>query len=152
MAIVLNRATVVYIIIFLCFCVGIWVVLSMGTTYLVAPPDLTGKWRSQETDLPANSFTIAQSGEFIQLNLDHGPQLDLRLTNWQGDQGKDTVKPLKLEGSGGWIVTLTPASMGNSYQFNFQPPAGTDPKMAGTWRCQRGDRPIRATTAGSPPN
>ena len=152
MAIVLNRASVVYLIIFLCFCVGIWVVLSLGTTYLVAPPDLSGKWRSLDSDSPANAFSISQSGQFVQLCIDHGPQLDLRLTDWEGDPEKDTAKPLTLAGSGGWIVTLTPLSMGNCYQFNFQPPPGADPKLAGSWHCLRGDKLVRATPTTSPTN
>ena len=40
----LNRASLVYLVAFSVFAIGIWVILELGTAFLTAPRDLAGHW------------------------------------------------------------------------------------------------------------
>jgi hypothetical protein len=132
MPLVLNRAAIVYLIAFIVFCIGIWAVLSLGSAYSQAPPDLSGSWRKQD---PAGTqtFAIRQSGRFIQLQFAGGnSRLDLIMNPPERGQS-----PLTLIGEG-WTITVTNLTAAGA-DFDIQPPKSADQSPAGNYSLQRED-------------
>jgi hypothetical protein len=94
---VVNRAAVVYLVMVLVLVGGLWAVLAIGAG-LEPPQDLAGKWQLSAGTPPnglPNSLSawgpemqIEQSGRFFQIFTEHGPKLDLKLTE---DDGKRVV-------------------------------------------------------------
>jgi hypothetical protein len=63
--------------------IGLWTIVSLGSIFLHAPPDLAGKWELRPTNAasntqPAHVLTIQQSGLFLEANLD-GKNYSLRM-------------------------------------------------------------------------
>jgi hypothetical protein len=118
------------------FGVALWMLLNWGSSHLKAPVDLTGNWQPQgELAQAAHSFNIRQSGRFIELAFENGPQIDLTLTVSSPIDPKtiDGGERLTLEGDG-WQV-LTTGRMGNDWrQFDFHPPAEHGTGWSGVYR------------------
>ena len=137
----MNRPMLVYLGVFGVFCVGIWVVLAMGSGHLVAPPDLSGPWRLvDQTGGGKPGFVIHQSGRFIQLNFDQGPKLDLILQPTNPSSSMQSVPGMTLIGDG-WEITATPGLEHDATEFAFKPPATEDQSLAGQWEYERGEKP-----------
>ena len=80
----MSRATTVYVVMFVCLVVGLWVVLAYGAT-LRAQPDLSGTWELANdvslAGLPSlgRTLRVEQSGQFIRFAFDQGHDLDLKV-------------------------------------------------------------------------
>jgi hypothetical protein len=132
MPLVLNRAATVYLIAFLLFCVGIWAVLSLGSAYATAPPDLSGSWHSQDKG-PDRTFAIKQSGRFIQLQFaGQDDRLDLLLTHPATSQS-----PLVLTGDG-WQIAVSNLTA-SAADFSFSSPTRRADASPMTFHFQRED-------------
>jgi hypothetical protein len=154
----LNRATLVYLAIFVVFATGISMVLELGSAYLIAPTDLAGQWRArdQRPDNKNETFTIHQSGRFFQLVFDHGPRLDLVLQQSNQSPAMQADSKMTLAGDG-WEVTAAPAPAMDAMEFVFKPPAAEDQSPAGRFEYERADRPTGnhpspLTAASNSPN
>jgi hypothetical protein len=155
----LNRANSVYLCVFAGFLIGIWVILDLGSAFLTAPRDLSGRWQLVNTpatiETPAAfspaSFSIAQSGRYLRFAFDHGPSLDLVLAESTGNNNQQT---LTFQGQG-WNVTGTGPLFGDSLSFTFQPPPSSRPSpSSGTYQRERmgqEDPPQLQSTAPKPP-
>ncbi len=145
MAGALNRATSAYVVVFVIFIVGIWVILDLGTAFLTAPRDLSGTWRLTgqpgTADAPPPAFNIAQSGRFLRFTFDRGSVADLVMS--KVTDGNRVV--LTFAGQG-WTVTGTGSPVSDSMAFDFHAPAELAPPPAGTYQRQR----MGGDTAPSP--
>jgi hypothetical protein len=83
----MTRASSVYVIMLLVFGGGLWLILLVGSTFLTAPPDLSGRWflsdspiaDTQEFDPEDKSMAIEQSGKFLRLTFPETPPIDLKM-------------------------------------------------------------------------
>jgi hypothetical protein len=133
MPLVLNRAAIVYLIAFIVFCIGIWAVLSLGSAYASAPPDLSGSWRKLDPDA-SPTFAIKQSGRFVQMQFaEKNLRLDLILNQPQSGQS-----PLTLTGDG-WTITVVGLTPDGPANFIIQPPPAADQSLAGNNLLERED-------------
>ncbi len=110
--VIVSRPTVVYIGMLLVLVIGLWAVLAMGA-HVSAPEDLAGKWQLQSTvrGIPDDTMTIEQSGRFFQVIFEHGPHLDLKLT--------DDLQPLHLiDGDTKLVIAGQPGSDDKTMQLN----------------------------------
>jgi hypothetical protein len=154
----LNRANSVYLCVFAGFVIGIWVILDLGSAYLTAPRDLSGRWclvNAPGTIGTPAAFSIAQSGRYLRFAFDHGPGIDLILA-----ESMDTdQKILRFQGQG-WNVTGTESLNGDGLNFTFLPPnRSIQSPPSGTYQRQRMGQedptPLQSTTQQpqpSPPN
>jgi hypothetical protein len=151
----LNRANSVYLCVFAGFVIGIWVILDLGSAYLTAPRDLSGRWRlvngPAAVETPA-AFSIAQSGRYLRFAFDRGPSLDLVLAESTDNNNRQT---LTFQGQG-WNVTGTGSLYGDSLNFTFQHPALSGPSLpSGTYlreRMGQEDSPPLQSTVQPPPS
>jgi hypothetical protein len=119
-----NRATIVYLFIFALFCVGIWLILEIGSVRLVAAPNLNGQWQADESNpstAQASDFEIDQSGKYLQLSFAN-PRRTLNLVLIATDS--TTQPPRNLLQGQGWEISAVGPDRHHRYQFTFQPPPG----------------------------
>ena len=148
----LNRASSAYLCIFAVFFLGIWVIIEVGSAYLTAPRDLSGKWQleadpaTEPSDAPPlDAFTIDQSGKYLRLTLENSSNIDVIMTQTANAPGGANWQSLSLEGQG-WHVTGSGPESGNELDFKFEPPDSQPSPRSGTYRRERIDQP------NTPPN
>ena len=129
----MSKATTVYLGLFALLVVGLWLILSFGSK-LTAPTDLSGNWEliSPDAKSPSGEMSIDQSGRYIQLTFDKGPQLSLHMVE---DQPQRIV--LKDEH---WTITFESVAEADEYQVIAQGP------QPGQWRTRKSE----AETAAQP--
>jgi hypothetical protein len=148
LAFALNRATSVYLCVFAVFVIGIWMILELGSALLTAPRDLSGNWRlltAGSTQTPAQ-FNISQSGRYVRIAVDRGPQFDVVLARHTDPEGTT----FNFQGDG-WTVTGSGSSVGDSLKFTFQPPNSVQPPPTGTYQRQRMGQEIASAVQSSTP-
>lgn len=130
----MNRATGVYVIMFLIFGSGLWLILSLD--WLVqAPPDLAGTWKLQPISAPgrfkhADEITVQQSGKFIEITfLNTGERLPMRLVSVDPSPNSATSVDIRLKSSPGMIFSGNP----RGDRFRVQ----TDEKQPHIWNAVR---------------
>lgn len=135
MRIALNRANSVYLCVFAIFVLGIWAILDLGSAYLTAPRDISGSWRLINPPSAPDSaagFSVDQSGRYVRFAFDHGPKVDVILTQSKSPSGQT----LHFQGDG-WTMTGTTVGVGDNLNFIFQPPLSSAAPPSGTYRRQR---------------
>ncbi len=140
MHVALNRASLVYLVAFSVFAIGIWVILELGTAFLTAPRDLAGHWAP--ADAPAGgatAFSIDQSGKYLRFAFENGgPSFEAVLKQDSKLAGGAADQNLVFEGDG-WHVVGTGSAAANAVKFSFYPPAGIQAPPAGIYRRQPTD-------------
>lgn len=149
MHVVLNRASLVYLVAFSVFALGIWVILELGTAFLTAPQDLAGRWALADAPAgQAEAFSIDQSGKYLRFSFENdGPSFDAVLTQSPKQAGGTPDQDLIFDG-GGWHVVGTGNGTTNAVKFSFRPPAGIQAPPTGTYRRERMD-PANSTPSAA---
>lgn len=71
------KSSVLYVGTLAMLVAGLWGILRAGSG-LRAPADVSGRWRIQSGTAPGELILIRQSGRFVRLSVDGGPELELR--------------------------------------------------------------------------
>ena len=93
----MSRSTRIYILILLAFGSGLWLILSTGNRFLVAPVDLSGTWTLRPAGVPADagkpaSLVVQQSGRYVNVRGTGKPQsLVLEAARLSGPAGSQTI-------------------------------------------------------------
>jgi hypothetical protein len=134
----MNRASLVYLVVFSVFAIGIWVILDLGTSLLTAPRDLAGRWALVGAPAKqAEAFSIDQSGRYLRFTFENdGPSFDAVLRQ-NSPQAEGTASQNLIFDGGGWHVVGTGNGRTNDVKFSFRPPAGVQTPPAGTYRRER---------------
>ena len=140
----MNKPTSVYIIFALALVVGLWLILSLGSAFLTAPPDFSGRWQllpirevsgntvggqppDSSTDAAAEptGMNLDQSGRFLRVTFDNGPRIDLVLA---GSQVSAAVPPsLTMQWTGNpWSAVFSGPVGGSKFDFHFAGPRTYD--------------------------
>jgi hypothetical protein len=126
-----KQPTLIYIGVLILFLAAMWLTLEIGTDFLTAAPDLHGRWTLATDDASnAESFSIEQSGKYLQLTSSSGQKLDLVMT--QTDPEPDR-RNITLAGSG-WTVSTSESDAGGGLQFTFTPPLGAKSPSSGLYK------------------
>lgn len=125
----MNRAMAVYGGVVAVFCVAIWAILSMGSTFAHAAPDLEGQWNSASI-----RFSIRQSGQFMHLKFENGSDVDMII---QTAEPASDPRSVTLTGDG-WNVSIDGPAEAGSGKFTFSTPANQQ-KFSGTFECLKED-------------
>jgi len=145
----MSKANSVYFVMICAFALGLWTILSFGSIFLHAPPDLAGKWELRSADAtsnspPAHTIIIQQSGLFLQIDLD-GKDHSLKMIRQQVVQ-----KPTRFDES---LLELT----GSDLQMTFQGRCDADAyhlqtrgSLAGDWDAIRTVRTYPKKLADQP--
>lgn len=101
-----TRATWVYLAMLTVFCIGLWSILKIGSSYQ-APADLAGEWKLhtsavQEDDPSGPTLRIEQSGRFFRMTFDD-KVVSLRLES-QEPLKKNRACQMRLVGEGVDVV------------------------------------------------
>jgi hypothetical protein len=125
----MNRAMAVYGGVIVVFCVAIWAILSLGSTLAHAAPDLEGQWNSAGI-----RFSIRQSGQFMHLKFDNGPDIDVII-----QQAEPAVDPRSITLAGDdWNISIEGPAESGTGRFTFSPPANQQ-DFSGTFDCLKED-------------
>lgn len=119
----MSKASTVYLGLFAVLVVGLWLILSFGSL-LTAPTDLSGDWEliSTQSQSPAGEMSIEQSGRFVQLTFDKGPQLDLRMVEHRADDAKNARPAWIVLKGDNWTITFEGTADPHEYQVIAQGP------------------------------
>jgi hypothetical protein len=79
----MTRATSFYILMLVIFGSGLWAIVTVGSIFLQAPPDISGRWELRPwhsaSDAPvAHHMHVEQSGIYVKVTID-GQSRSLRL-------------------------------------------------------------------------
>src|SRR5262245_10606476 len=105
----MNRATLIYVVMIAVFGAGLVAILRLGRG-LSVPPDLAGKWQCEPDE---KVMQIDQSGRFVVIDLD-GTRRSMRIT--QQEKQPDGRMRLKLDGHGE-SLQVTGAPHGDDAEF-----------------------------------
>src|SRR5262245_10377443 len=97
------------------FGAGLWLILHYGAAHLKAREDLAGEWELSPLSGTAGtiqSLHIDQSGEFLTLNFEKGPRIQLKMV----EESTATPKLIKLSGNQGEI-TLTATDQNDQWRL-----------------------------------
>src|ERR1700733_9864147 len=123
-----NQPTLIYIGVLILFLAAMWLTIEIGTDYLFAAPDLHGRWTlATDDETRAETFSIEQSGKYLQLTSSAGQTLDLVMTQTDADPDRRNIT---LAG-GGWTVSTSQSATGGGLEFTFSPPAGEKSPSSG---------------------
>jgi hypothetical protein len=126
-----SQPTLIYLGVASLFLAGMWLTLEMGTDFLHAAPDLHGRWaQATDDDSRGESFTIEQSGRYLQLTSSAGKPVDLVMTKVDPDPDR---RYITLAGDG-WTVITAESDSGTGVQFTFTPPSGEKSPPSGLYR------------------
>jgi hypothetical protein len=132
----MSKANSVYIMMLVAFAIGLWTIVSLGSIYLHAPPDLAGKWelrpaKTSETTTPAHILSIQQSGRFLQIDLD-GKNHPFKMISHQIVQAPTGLDELHIELAAA-NFNMTFHGRANSDAFSLQ----THGILEGNWNALR---------------
>jgi hypothetical protein len=131
----LNRANSVYLCVFAGFVIGIWVILDLGSAFLTAPRDLSGRWKlaGDSGEAKPAEFTVAQSGEFVRFAFERGPTFDVVLATSPTAAGQ-----LYSFRGHGWSAWGSGSGVGEILDFKFLPPGNFHGSIpSGTYQRER---------------
>jgi len=128
----MNRATLVYIIMTSVFACGLWAILGYGRS-LSAPADLAGTWEPASAVDPAPKLVIEQSGKFAEVSIDDGPRLHMRVAEQQPDPADPKHVRLKFVHPD---LTLHAAGISHGDAFDFEL-ADRHSQTRQTWQARR---------------
>ena len=134
----LNRASLMYLVVFSVFALGVWAILELGGEYLIAPRDLAGQWTLNDVpeEQPAG-FSIEQSGQYVRFHFENARRpVDTILSQNSSQSGAGSTQSLLFAGDG-WHVVATGNAASDDLKFSFQAPQGTAAPAGGTYRRQR---------------
>ncbi|MGH7214263.1 MAG: hypothetical protein ACREIT_05825 [Tepidisphaeraceae bacterium] len=118
----LNRGTIVYVVMMLAFGAGLWVIIGLGTK-LTPPEDLAGDWELEPAGTGVSEkVTLVQSGRYFNVRFKNRDSLDLKLVDQKpGDDEGEQV--LTLKGVDASLV-LEGKTGGDEYEFALESPEG----------------------------
>ncbi|HVT90438.1 MAG TPA: hypothetical protein VHD56_16410 [Tepidisphaeraceae bacterium] len=133
----MKRATNVYIIMLAVFALGIWVTLSVGSIFLHAPTDLSGRWQLKSATDPSitHDILIQQSGIYLRIYID-GDRNGYSLKLARDDKNTG----IELQSDDDPKITITENSRPGVYNFHMIDP------LPGDWMAVCTDRTYKPRT------